>query len=94
MHTSTPSFRADAQTAQRIKEVNPHTRIGLVGAHVAVAPEQSLKAPGVDFVARNEFDFAIKEVAEGNPWSTIKGLSGAATRRIVTTRSRAPAEHG
>ncbi len=76
MHTSTPSFRADAQTAQRIKEVNPHTRIGLIGAHVAVAPEQSLKAaPAVDFVARNEFDFTIKEVAEGNPWSTIKGLS-------------------
>ncbi len=76
MHTSTPSFRADAKTAQRIKEVNPHARIGLIGAHVAVSPEESLKAAAaVDFVARNEFDFTLKEVADGRPWSTIKGLS-------------------
>ena len=76
MHTSTPSFRADAKTAQRIKEVNPHARIGLIGAHVAVSPEESLKAAAaVDFVARNEFDFTCKEVADGRPWSSIKGLS-------------------
>jgi hopanoid biosynthesis associated radical SAM protein HpnJ len=76
MHTSTPSFKADAKTAARIKEVNPHIRIGLIGAHVAVQPEQSLNAaPAVDFVARHEFDFTIKEVAEDRPWADIKGLS-------------------
>ena len=76
MHTSTPSFSADAKTAARIKEVNPHIRIGLIGAHVAVQPEQSLNAaPAVDFVARHEFDFTIKEVAEDRPWADIKGLS-------------------
>ncbi|MBV8143544.1 MAG: radical SAM protein, partial [Gammaproteobacteria bacterium] len=76
MHTSTPSFRADARTAARIKEVNPHARVGLVGAHVAVEPARSLEAaPAVDFVARNEFDFTIKEVAEDRPWADIKGLS-------------------
>ena len=76
MHTSTPSFRADAKTAARIKEVNPHIRIGLIGAHVAVQPEQSLNAaPAVDFVARHEFDFTIKEVAEDRPLADIKGLS-------------------
>ena len=76
MHTSTPSFRADAKTAARIKDVNPHIRIGLIGAHVAVQPEQSLNAaPAVDFVARHEFDFTIKEVAEDRPLADIKGLS-------------------
>jgi len=29
----------------------------------------------VDFVARNEFDFTCKEVAEGKDWKDIKGLS-------------------
>ena len=29
----------------------------------------------VDFVARNEFDFTIKEVAEGGAWTVIPGLS-------------------
>src|ERR1700745_571822 len=44
MHTSTPSFAADAKTAEKIREVNPQVRIGLIGAHVAVEPEKSLEA--------------------------------------------------
>ena len=76
MHTSTPSFKADARTAAKIKEVNPHIRIGLIGAHVAVEPAKSLEAaPAVDFVARNDFDFTIKEVAQDRPFGQIKGLS-------------------
>jgi hopanoid biosynthesis associated radical SAM protein HpnJ len=76
MHTSTPSFRADVATAEKIRAVNPQVKIGLIGAHVAVDPARSLEgAPAVDFVARNEFDFTIKEVAEDRPWADIKGLS-------------------
>ena len=76
MHTSTPSFDSDIKTAQLIKDVNPQAKIGLIGAKVAVEPEQSLMAgTAVDFVARNEFDFTIKEVAEGTDWAKIKGLS-------------------
>src|SRR5437773_10104750 len=76
MHTSTPSFKSDLKTAEMIKAVNPDIRIGFIGAKVAVEPEKSLiAAPAVDFVARNEFDFTIKEVADDRPWSDIKGLS-------------------
>ncbi|HVH83708.1 MAG TPA: hypothetical protein VM713_05255, partial [Steroidobacteraceae bacterium] len=92
MHTSTPSFKADAKTAQMIREVNPQIRIGLIGAQVAVEPEKSLlAAPAVDFVARNEFDFTIKEVAEDRPWSEIDGLSYRdATGAIVHNPDREP----
>ena len=31
--------------------------------------------PPIDFVARNEFDFTIKEIAEGRDWAAIDGLS-------------------
>jgi len=76
MHTSTPSFKSDVQTAEMIKAINPHALIGFIGAKVAVEPEKSLIAGRcVDFVARNEFDFTIKEVAEGRPLGDIKGLS-------------------
>jgi len=76
MHTSTPSFKSDVLTARRLKEENPNLRIGLIGAKVAVEPEKSLIAgSAVDFVARNEFDFTIKEVAEDRPLSEIKGIS-------------------
>jgi hopanoid biosynthesis associated radical SAM protein HpnJ len=76
LHTSTPSFASDVKVAERLKAENPGLKIGLIGAKVAVQAEESLRdAPVVDFVARNEFDFTVKEVAEGRDWSGIKGLS-------------------
>ena len=54
----------------------PGLKVGLIGAKVAVQAEESLRdAPAVDFVARNEFDFTVKEVAEGRDWAGIEGLS-------------------
>jgi hopanoid biosynthesis associated radical SAM protein HpnJ len=76
LHTSTPSFPHDVKVAEALKAENPGLSIGLVGAHVAVHPEPSLRASSaIDFVARNEFDFTIKEVAEGRPLGEILGLS-------------------
>jgi hopanoid biosynthesis associated radical SAM protein HpnJ len=76
MHTSTPSFQSDARVAAALKAENPNLLIGMIGAKVAVEAEKSLKtAPAVDFVCRNEFDFTVKEVAEGRPWESILGLS-------------------
>ena len=76
MHTSTPSFASDAKVAQAIKDRNPNIMVGMVGAHVAVNPDASLKgAPMLDFVARSEFDFTIKDIAEGKPFDQIDGIS-------------------
>ncbi|MGE5203166.1 MAG: hopanoid biosynthesis associated radical SAM protein HpnJ, partial [Acidobacteriota bacterium] len=76
MHTSTPSFAADSKMAAALKDVNPNLKVGFVGAKVAVQPKESLEqAPAIDFVGRNEFDFTIKEVAEGRAFSEIDGLS-------------------
>src|SRR5437764_5034951 len=72
LHTSTPSFTSDIKTAEALKSVHPALKIGLIGAKVAVDPEGSLKASAaIDFVARNEFDFTIKEVADDRPWRSI-----------------------
>ncbi len=38
LHTSTPSFVHDVETAEALKQANPALRIGFVGAHVAVLP--------------------------------------------------------
>jgi hopanoid biosynthesis associated radical SAM protein HpnJ len=76
MHTSTPSFSSDVRTAEALKALKPSLKIGMIGAKVAVESEASLKAsPAIDFVARNEFDFTIKEVAEGRDLDRIAGLS-------------------
>ncbi len=76
LHTSTPSFATDVAAVEALKAANPNLMAGLIGAKVAVEADQSLRAaPAVDFVARNEFDLTIKEVAEGRAPRDVKGLS-------------------
>jgi hopanoid biosynthesis associated radical SAM protein HpnJ len=94
LHTSTPSFASDVKVAEALKDVNPRLKIGFVGAKVAVEPDQSLQAStALDFVAREEFDFTVKEVAQGKKFGEIDGLSyrdGAGA--IVHNRPRAVLE--
>ncbi|MGH7106199.1 MAG: hopanoid biosynthesis associated radical SAM protein HpnJ [Acetobacteraceae bacterium] len=76
IHTSTPSFAADVKVAEALKEAEPRLMIGFVGAKVAVQPEASLAASrAIDFVARAEFDFTIRDVAEGRPLAAIDGIT-------------------
>jgi hopanoid biosynthesis associated radical SAM protein HpnJ len=76
LHTSTPSFRQDIHTAELIKARNPRIMIGLIGAKVAVETQASMEAsPAIDFVARNEFDFTILDVANGLPLREVDGIS-------------------
>ena len=76
VHTSSPSFASDVKMIEALKAVNPDLKAGMIGAKVAVDPSGSLSASSlIDFVTGNEFDFTIKEVAEGRDFSGILGLS-------------------
>jgi hopanoid biosynthesis associated radical SAM protein HpnJ len=91
LHTSAPSFLSDVKTIAALKATNAGLKVGLVGAKVAVDPAGSLNAsPLVDFVARNEFDFAIKEVADGRPLSEIAGLSYRNAAGVVVHNDERP----
>jgi len=76
LHTSTPSFPTDAKFSELLKQRNPKIMIGMVGAKVAVDAEGSLLASdAIDFVAREEFDYTCKEIAEGMPFEQVLGIS-------------------
>ena len=76
LHTSSPTFAGDVKVAEALKETNPSLLVGFVGPRVAVEPEPSLRASAaIDFVAREEFDFTIAEIAEGRPLSSVDGIS-------------------
>lgn len=76
LYTSTPGFPGDIRLAQRIRDENPKIKVAFVGPHVTVLPEKSLRdASAVDFVIRKEFDYAVKEFAEGKPLDQILGVS-------------------
>lgn len=75
IHTSTPSLPQDAKTATRLREARSDLRIGLVGPHAMVLPEETLQtAPAVDFVTTGEFDYAAKEIAEGRSLADVDGI--------------------
>ena len=42
LHTSTPSLKNDVACAEAIKAKNPHAQIGLIGAHVAILPTETM----------------------------------------------------
>jgi hopanoid biosynthesis associated radical SAM protein HpnJ len=76
MHSSSPSFPGDVKVAEALKAANPDLLVGFVGAKVAVEPEGSLLAsPSIDFVAREEYDFTVVEIAEGRPFDQVDGLT-------------------
>ena len=90
MHTSSPSFLSDVKVAEAIKQKNPKLIIGFVGAHVAVLAGESLNASkAIDFVARNEFDFTIKEIADGKAFEEVDGISYRKGDEIIHNRDRA-----
>jgi hopanoid biosynthesis associated radical SAM protein HpnJ len=94
LYTSTPSFSSDVKIAEALKARNPKLMIGFIGAHVAVLPDESLAAsPALDFVARNEFDYTLLDVAEGKPFSRIDGISYRNDGGIVHNRERAILEN-
>lgn len=89
IHTSTPSLPNDCKVAEAIKEQKPSTRIGFIGAHTMVLPDETLKSSwAIDWVGLREFDYTCKEVAEGRPLSEIKGLVYKKDGKIIRNADR------
>ncbi len=90
LYTSTPSFPNDVKIAEAFKQANPKLIIGFCGPHVAVNPDHTVLASDViDFVAGNEFDFTIKEIAEGRPLEEVDGIIYKKDGKPVHNRDRA-----
>lgn len=89
LYTSTPSFPNDVKIADAFKAENPNLIIGFCGAHVAVNSDQTVTASeSIDFVARNEFDFTIKEIAEGRSLEEIDGLTYKKDGKVIHNKER------
>jgi hopanoid biosynthesis associated radical SAM protein HpnJ len=90
LYTSTPTFPNDVRVAEAFKAENPGLIIGICGAHVANDPERAvLASPAIDFICRKEFDFTVREVAEGRPFAEIDGLTYKVNGKAVHTKDRA-----
>lgn len=90
LYTSTPSFPNDVKISEAFKQANPKLIIGFCGPHVTVNPDHSvLASDAIDFVAGNEFDFTIKEIAEGKPLEEVDGIIYKKDGKPVHNKDRA-----
>jgi hopanoid biosynthesis associated radical SAM protein HpnJ len=77
IYTSTPTLALDIGTARRIKEQAPSATLVFAGPHATVLPEETLRAAdgAVDIVCRGEFDYTVKELADGTDPAAVTGIS-------------------
>ena len=91
IYTSTPGYVNDARIADQIKSHYPDVVIGMVGPHASALPEQTLRdCPSLDFAARGEFECAVRELASGDDFANVKGISYRSGQTIVHNESREP----
>ena len=89
LYTSTPSLKNDILTAQGLKARNPNMLVGFVGPHPSVLPELTMKAdPVIDFVVREEFDYAIPEIARGARLEDVAGIHFRRDGQIIGNPDR------
>ncbi len=90
LYTSTPSFLNDVKIAEAFKRENPKLLIGFCGPHVAVNPDHTvLTSDAIDFVAGNEFDFTIQEIAKEQPLKEVDGITYKKNGKPVHNKDRA-----
>ena len=99
LHTSTPSFGDDVGAIEALVAANPRLKAGFTGAgRWRCSSTRDLKySEGLDFVARNEFDFTIRELCrgarlEGDRRTVVSQWPGR--RDHAQQGTRYPGEHG
>ena len=92
--TSTPSIDADIEAAARCKETTGAVNV-FVGPHVSAEPEDTLSRAGgaVDAVALGEYDYTVRDLAQGTAIPDCPGLAYAHGDQTVRTAPRALIEN-
>ncbi|MBI2909949.1 MAG: radical SAM protein [Chloroflexi bacterium] len=77
--TTTPSIYNDVAVVARVKLALPKAFVVLVGTHASALPEETLAlSPGIDAVARGEYDYTIRDLARclesGGNLACVSGL--------------------
>jgi hopanoid biosynthesis associated radical SAM protein HpnJ len=89
INTSTPTIANDARIAELLKDNYPGIKIGFVGPHTMVLPEETLAcSKAIDFVTTGEFDYAVAEIARGIPFDRVDGIAFRSNGNIRRTNDR------
>jgi len=95
--TTTPSIYNDIEQAAKLKDATGALTV-LIGSHVSVLPEESLKIDNkIDVVARREYDYTLRDLADvADKKKSLKSVLGTTYRegdKIFSTKDRPPIEN-
>lgn len=87
MLTSTASVESDGAIAKRIsRELGAKTVA--VGVHATAVPEDTI-GQGFDIIARGEYDYTIRDIANGKNLQEIDGISFKKNGKLIHNKARA-----
>jgi radical SAM superfamily enzyme YgiQ (UPF0313 family) len=92
MDSSFPSLNNDIAVGEELKKEYPNSINVLVGPPTSQFPETILKSKGIDIVARWEYDFTLKELAQviekGKSLNGVAGISYKKNGKIIHNPDR------
>ena len=91
--TSTPSIDADIAAAALCRDATTATHV-FVGPHVSAEPRDTLERAGgaIDAVAIGEYDYTIRDLANGVPVGECEGVAWLNRGQYVCNPPRSPIE--
>ncbi len=87
-HTTTPSIYNDIDQTAKLKEITGALTV-LIGAHVSTLPFDSFKINDkIDVIARGEYDYILRDLADGKDLKKILGITFRENNQIKNTKDR------
>ena len=90
IYATTPSIQSDLEHARMAKQATGGAMTIVIGSHVSAEPDDTLERGRgfVDAVARREFDFTLREVADRGTYDGVAGVSWMSPEGIVHNPDR------
>ncbi len=91
IHATTPSIYADIKQAAEIKRLTG-CKVALVGQHVTAEVRNTFDIGSnvVDYILRSEYDYSLRDLADGAALNDIQGLSWFDGTRVIDNPNRPP----
>lgn len=87
IHTTTPSIYNDVEHADMLKDLGSAT--ALIGAHASALPEETMRlSTKIDYIARGEYDYTLRDIASQQPPANIPGITYRQNGGVVHNKVR------
>jgi radical SAM superfamily enzyme YgiQ (UPF0313 family) len=89
IHATTPSIYNDIEQAAEIKK-RTGCKVAFIGQHVSAEPENTFKISKgvVDYICRGEYDYTLRDIANGVPDQDILGMTWSKGDDIISNGHR------